>query len=555
MPPQRRLLLVGGVSPPRQLQQERQDAVRLHAGVHRQQIQEVLGQQTATHQQGHRERHFDHNQAGQEPTAGPFSIRAAHPTLERRVEVHLRGSERGREPEQQSCQHGHGQREEQHRRIEAQRGVEPAVRHDSLGGPNEPMGDQETQRASQHGQQDALGQDLPEDSPAAGPESGANGHLPRPSGRAGEQHASDVRRDQQQQAPCDRKEQREGHRRLFANKRLGRRDDDAPTLVGFWILAFERAGDVGHVGACLLQRHTRLEPSHQEVVLLAPMRGRRVLAQGHPELGPWRPGQHHAVRHHADDRVRLPVEDRDASDDVGTPAEAPLPGGGADEGHIRRARRVFPLGEEPPKDGTYCEHAEGAGGREVARDTLSLRAVGEDAASRREDRDLLEHRVSLTPVQEIAVVRADASSDVACLESHQSLGFWKRVRADQPRLRSGEDRGVRADAQGEGQHGEDRRLAMLGQHAQGESQILNNAVHQHVSPRTGRHAVLHCGDSHRYLISPGRTLAGHSDHGEGCCQRQAPDRPMPRSRDRQLCCSFLVPRSYTSRSPCLLIKK
>src|SRR6185436_2724538 len=77
-----------------------------------------------------------------------------------------------------------------------------------------------------------------------------------------------------------------------------------------------------------------------------------------------------SLRHHADDYVRLAVEQHGAADDAGFPAETALPEAVADDGNRRSAGTVLALHERPSERRRRAEHVEERPGDAAAGDPL-----------------------------------------------------------------------------------------------------------------------------------------------------------------------------------------
>src|SRR5207245_11002116 len=60
------------------------------------------------------------------------------------------------------------------------------------------------------------------------------------------------------------------------------------------------------------------------------------------------------------------------------------------------------------------------------------------------------------------------------IKLYERVRLVKWQRAQQDRIDHAEDRGIRADAEGEGEHGDGRESGILAQHAQAEAQILDH---------------------------------------------------------------------------------
>ena len=162
-----------------------------------------------------------------------------------------------------------------------------------------------------------------------------------------------------------------------------------------------------------------------------------------------------APRHDADHFVCVAAERQRAPDDVRVAGEAALPHPGTDDRHVRPVRTVFVARERPAERQRRAEHGEVAA-RYVHRvDVLGQVAAEEVRAgiARLIRGDRLEGGRLVAPQDELRdrgqPRRADARRGH---ELEEAIGLRIGERPQQHGVDDGEDRGVRADADGE--HGE-----------------------------------------------------------------------------------------------------
>ncbi len=211
------------------------------------------------------------------------------------------------------------------------------------------------------------------------------------------------------------------------------------------------------VGVGLFHRHTRLEsrdPSKAEVAeeqagSIEPLR------QDHVGV---RIEKSETVRHDTNHRTRLRVDGDRPAEHVAIPAESPLPISVREEHGLLRARCIVLAREPPPKRGRHTDGVEHTLRHEQASHLLRLGKPRHGDAASRPDSDVLKD-TSFVPIGEVHRRR---DVDFAVLESHsrrrmphpdQFLRLRIRQRFDQDAIDDAEDRGVGADADGQGQQG------------------------------------------------------------------------------------------------------
>ncbi len=114
-------------------------------------------------------------------------------------EIGSGGMPGGSEPEQHAGGHRHARGECEDAQVDPEGGEARNVeRGQCRQGSEQPARRQQPGGASRRGQHEALGQELPHDPPAAGPESRSHRHLPLARFRAGQEHVRDVRACHQQ---------------------------------------------------------------------------------------------------------------------------------------------------------------------------------------------------------------------------------------------------------------------------------------------------------------------------------------------------------------------
>ena len=113
----------------------------------------------------------------------------------------------------------------------------------------------------------------------------------------------------------------------------------------------------GHLRLRVFERPAVLQPSdHREVAAVARGRLLRIERERRPDLRAV--GKREARRRHADDLVRLAVDDDAASDDRRVAVEAPLPNAVADDDDVMAAERLVVAHEAAAERGADAERVE-----------------------------------------------------------------------------------------------------------------------------------------------------------------------------------------------------
>ena len=218
----------------------------------------------------------------------------------------------------------------------------------------------------------------------------------------------------------------------------------------------------------------------------AAARVRRIERDRPPELGR-AIGKVELLRHHADDRDRRAVQRDRSPDDAGFAAEPLLPHAVADDDDGVLAGLILLGRERAAKRGRHAQQLE-----RVPRDLRALQPLGAVRPDERRARALirreaLEHRVLLAPVEkrrrrhrELPVLRHDL------VHAHELAGLRIRQRLQQHAVDHAEDRGRRAHAQGERQHGHDREARRLDQLPNRVARIAQNVSKHQSSSRRSR---------------------------------------------------------------------
>ena len=192
--------------------------------------------------------------------------------------------------------------------------------------------EREAAGGASHGQQQALGEGLPDEASVAGAERPPDRHLADAPFSASQQEARHVgARDEQKES--HRHRQQHQPRANGAEDLVVERNRKRLETHRLRVRAFPRAGtrDRAQLLVCLRERRARGEPRHGVEAMVAALRAGRIDRERRPQLG--RLGevfsvigrQLKAFRHDADDGELAPVDTNTPVQDGGVAAEPPLP--------------------------------------------------------------------------------------------------------------------------------------------------------------------------------------------------------------------------------------
>ncbi len=195
------------------------------------------------------------------------------------------------------------------------------------------------------------------------------------------------------------------------------------------------------------------------------------------------------ARHDANDGPGAAIELHVASDDGGVRAEAPLPQAVAqDDDGVALRHFVLFRKEGSPEGGAHSQQVEVRLGDHLRADALGFIDAGERHGAGIESGHGVEGLALGAPIEVIGKGCA-AALDFGALhvapEFHQSRGFGIGQRAENDGIDHAEDRGIGADAEGQGERGDDGEAGTLAQGARGVAQILA----QHFDPANGPHVA------------------------------------------------------------------
>src|SRR5262245_40245196 len=479
-------LLVVVVLRPRQAHAHRQYILRVKAGINSLQPREAANEQPRAKEQNERYRDFENDQRVAQPL-GPHAARALSALFERLCQVEPRRLERRREAEDDAGRERYPQCEAEHRRVDLHlRQVEQIGRGERYEQIGPPPRQRQSGQAAQPGEQQTLGQQLPDDATAIRAQRSAHGNFPPPPRGARQQQVGNVRAGDQEHHP-DRAEQHEQRQTNLARElRAQRNQIHPPAGVEIRVLLLYPAVNSAHLGLRLLQTEAGFDPSHRHGATSAPRAILFVNLPGRPYLrllGGQRAGitaPVEARRHHADHRGFIAAQDQFAPDDLRVAAEPPLPQSEVDHDHAWLPRLAFVRREGSPQNWGHAEYIEKAGGGDLRWNLFRLAVAGQVDGCVPESRHILEDAVLLLPVEEVPHVDHILTAWIRAPSfphHHQPVGVGVRQGLQQHGMHYAEDRRIRADAERQRDHGHDRERRLLEQRTRALAQVLPQSLH------------------------------------------------------------------------------
>ena len=382
---------------------------------------------------------------------GPAGIVA-----ERGGEIAVRRPQRGQQPGEEAAGQHHGEHEPEDPYVQPRRHPD---RHALAEGAAQRLDaqrrDQHGEDAAEHGEQQRLDENLADDARAAGAERGDDGQVPAPVHRAHEQQVGNVhaRHHQHQQ---DRAQHRDhGAAGILTGEARGERlHGDAH--VGIALRVALRHAARYHIHLCCglaTADPVAQPPDHIEG------RPGRIGHQGgidderQPQVAAI--GETKRLRHDPDDAVRTPVHEHGPAQHRGIAPEAIAPHVVAEQHHRRRGI----IGTDGAADlRAYSQHREQLGRRPGRTPAVraAFRAQRRRAVPERGDR--LEGTLLLPPGDPVAGGRTPALAARAvrpALEVDDALRLLEREAAQHHPVHHAEHGCGQANAQREGQHGEE----------------------------------------------------------------------------------------------------
>ena len=443
----------------------------------------TANQQARADEQHHRERHFaDDERFADARAAGPD--RAASGGRGESRDGAAGRRERGHEAEHHAGQDRNRHREGEHAPVDADLSQpRNAGRSERDQRARAPVGDDEPRDSAGHAEHDALGQELLHEPPASGAERRPHGHLARAAVRPREQEVGDVdARDEQHER--DRAEQDQQRRPDAAHDPiLQTHRGHHAILVGARKVARETLGHDGHRAIRAVEADRWFQPGNRA----DPLRTARVVGdvrgledQRPPVVGTQRHVQ--IRRRDADDRERLAVHPQRRADQIRPRAELAAPQPVAEDDDGRAAVSAVGVDEPAPQAWHDTEDVEERRRDVGAVDELRIARAREVRGRWGDGRRAGEDAALCRDVQVVRRRKRHRQASVAAVEQlHETSGLVIRQRPQQHTVDDGEDGGVGADAEREGQRRDERESRLAPQHARGVADVLEDRSSLHHS--------------------------------------------------------------------------
>jgi hypothetical protein len=201
-------------------------------------------------------------------------------------------------------------------------------------------------------------------------------------------------------------------------------------------------------------------------------------------------------RQHAHHGERRGVYEQRPAEDGAVRAEPPFPEAVGQQHHPMLSRLLFPGVEGSTQCDVYVEHGKERGGDADAADRFGRRParprLGEGEVPVAPGGEAIERAALSTPVEEIAGRRIDVEGNlpaIAFVEPDQPIDVRDRGRTEKQRVDHAEDRRVRADAQREREHGDERKRRLAPQIPPGVRRVPGGAFQPHDSPSSARRVI------------------------------------------------------------------
>ena len=332
-------------------------------------------------------------------------------------------------------------------------------------------GQADAERAADRREQQALSDQLSQQANAAAAEGRTNRDFACPSDPTSQKEIGDVGAGHQQHQADDADENRGGGPQVPADQCLPERfHDHAPAFVGVGRHAGNAVRDAGHVGARPFDCDARPQAADDLKIVHLTLLGGALGLEHDPEITG---EQDLKVRgDDADDGVRFAVESHDAADDGRIAAEVAAPEPLADHDSMRGRRRIV-RAERAARDRQDTKDVEESRRHRLAGNPFGQGAwSGQRPAAAGDGRHRGEGLVLFAPVH--IVQRRDAVAGGpgrSFPEHHERIRIAVRQCPEQRRVEQAEDRGCRADAQGEDRDRECSEPGGSPQHASAVSKV------------------------------------------------------------------------------------
>ena len=352
--------------------------------------------------------------------------------------------------------------------------------------PGADTGQGETARAPERRQQAALRKQLADEPAARCADRRPDRELPPPHAGAYEQQVRDVRTGNQEHA-ADRAQQHQ--QRTFEGAavalRIDRHNRRSPALVRIRVGRLEAAGDGVELGLRGLARHPGPQAAPDGDRVLVPAAEVLVDRERHPHLEV-RLQKVEAARQHADDGERPAVDQQRLADDARVAAVAAPPQAVGQDDH------PFPPGlllfghEGAAESGLHAQHREerrrDADAADLLGDGVAARGPGDGIEPVAPGDHVVERPALSAPVEEVAgrrrdvVLRGPALCRIHVADAHEAFDVLEGRRPEEEVVDDGEDGGIRADPEGQGQHGDEREAGIPARAAQRVPEVADQVL-------------------------------------------------------------------------------
>lgn len=340
-----------------------------------------------------------------------------------------------------------------------------------------PGGDSDAGDAGEHGQEGGFGQFEAEDLALGSPEGGADGELALLAGGARDHESGDIGAADEHQESNHAKEGEQHGLGLAAQLMAEAVDDGAGVGVGVGVLLFEALRDAAHFSAGLFEGDAGLEAAdHLEEVGAAAGALLGVPGERREKLG-FPAGDLEAWGHDADNGVGRAVERDGLSDDGGIAAEAVAPETVAEDDDGGGAGVVFLFIEDPAEEGLDAEQGEHVSGALHAIEADRLAIAGKGVGPAAEGGHVAEGIGLGLPVRVVGGGRgvfgeAPGGGVLPDADELPRLGVGQGPEHDG--VHDAEHSGGGADAEAEGEDGDERESGAFAEGPGGEQQIVEH---------------------------------------------------------------------------------
>src|SRR6266849_3295546 len=465
------LLPVLVVATPQQCYAHSQHVLCVEARIHRLQSQEAANQQARADQQDKRQSDLSDDQSATQSLASPVTGEASARRFQSIAEFDVRRFKRGEQTKDDAGNHGHHERETQHRGAN----FDALKISELLGSETDqylraPPRQQQSGCSARGRQQKTLRQQLPRKAPAPGTQRGAHGDLFLPRRAARQLEIRHVGAGNQQYK-ADRAHQHQQRQPNLAGELLTQRNHvDTIAAVEFFVLLGKTASDGVHFTARPLQSDPEFEPPDgrgkastelAQFVINGPwppqfrrMAGLRILSDVPFDIG----------RQYTDDGVFRGVENYLTANNVRVAAKPALPQTSADDDYVIPSRLAIFRCERAAPHGIHTQDGKQIVGACLRGNLFRLAIAGEIAASIGKRSEAFKDFVLVLPIKEVGGTdRILLGALVLLPQDHQAVGIaiWERTK--QHCIDDAEDCRVGSDAESEREDGNGREPRLLKQ--------------------------------------------------------------------------------------------